>query len=184
MAKYFLIILTLLILISACGSPVSNSAVPAISEIKTAPEISSEQPEPIFIENEFIKIEVKKDSPVQILTVTPVNGSVKNGINAELKNVSDKTTSSVRVAVTQPLNCAETMMLADIGANQSNNGKKAEIKPSETFVFQVSPSLTKIQMANRKCTKLTPGESTKSMIYIMKVDFSDNSNWSRYSKTE
>jgi hypothetical protein len=181
------IICSLLILANACDSVISNSAVPEVKETKIVPTPFIEQSEPKFnyTENAFVKIEIQKKSPIQILSVKAVKDDLnfKEGVDVELKNVSDKTIRLVWVALAPQLNCTETSMSGDVTTNQSNYNEKAEIQPSKISVFQISPDLAKGYLVSQKCTKLNPKESTKSMIYISKVEFSDGTNWLEDSQT-
>ncbi len=177
-AKYLVLVFVLLHFAVACSAPISNSTVPAISQTEVVPTPIDEKPE---IEREvvdkgFVKIQIQKNAPAEIINVSSVNGKsdLKKGVEVEVKNVSDKAIYSVYIGISPQLNCSETLMVGDIVVNSSNSNSKLklEIKPTETILVQLVPDLAK-SLTYRKCTKLNPQESGKAMVYVWGVDFSD-----------
>lgn len=183
LAKHLVIMFVLLIFAVSCSSPISNSAVPAVNQSEVVPTPLDEKPkiEPEFIEKDFVKIQIQKNVPAEIINISSVNGNLdfKKEIEVEVKNISDKTIRSIDIGLAPHQNCAETLMVGDhiINSLDSNFKPNSAIKPAETISVRIPADLAESFLTRRKCTKLNPKESIKTIVYVWGVDFLDGTNW-------
>jgi hypothetical protein len=186
MAKPLLLIFGLLILINSCSSPVSNSAVPAVSENRkiVIPPIKGGENDDFgkdchkWFETEFAVILTKNTSPAFITNVVSADGKkdLKEGVDVEIKNVSDKTISSVFIEIDSNPHCLDDMYVATL--SDAFDEFKAVINPGETAVKHYPAQEAKNAFRLKKCREPMANRSKKVLIEIGGVKFSDGATWS------
>jgi len=182
MTKSFVLIFGLLILSNACGSVVSNSAIPAIREKEIGPP--PQNPETInefgqychkYIEKDFAQIAIKNTAPAIITNIVSVNGKkdFKEGVDIEIKNVSDKPLRSLFLDISPP-DCMENLYTA---LPMVEVDEKTVINPGETVIKHLSTKDSTGYFKMVKCREKMPNASPKPFVSVDLVKFSDGSEW-------
>ena len=187
MATRFLLIFVLLVLTNACGSAVSNSAVPPVSENRkiVIPPINIDENREFgkdchtTFETEFALILTKNTSPVMIASVVSVNGKkdFKEGVDMEIKNVSDKTISAVVIDIDSQPHCFDNLSVATMEPAPADE-IKAVMNPGELAVKHFPAKEAKNVFKLGKCCEPMANRPKKVMISIRRVRFSDGLTWS------